>query len=158
MDANWNITLPGLAYEALMDEWNTDVTLPVGEDGTIDFTGFYGTYEISIGGQTVELDLLKGEASQFSIVVAPGDFNADGVVDALDYTVWRNSVGTDDLRADGNGDLTIDDADYAIWKSAYGTSYALGGGGLSSGAVPEPSTIGLILMTSIAVGMRQKRR
>ena len=33
-----------------------------------------------------------------------GDYNFNGVVDAADYTVWRNTLRvTDDLRADGSG-------------------------------------------------------
>src|SRR5262249_20459745 len=36
---------------------------------------------------------------------AAGDYNADGRVDALDYTVWRNNLGTN-FNLAGNGDDT----------------------------------------------------
>jgi hypothetical protein len=62
-------------------------------------------------------------------VIAPlaGDYNSDGVVDARDYTVWRDTLGsTTDLRA--NGDDTgasqgrIDAADYLVWKNNFGAT------------------------------------
>jgi hypothetical protein len=53
----------------------------------------------------------------------PGDFNADGIVGAADYTLWRNTSGsTSDLRADGNGDGMADALDYALWKSNFGAT------------------------------------
>jgi GH35 family endo-1,4-beta-xylanase len=158
MDANWNITLPGLTYQALMNEWTTDVMLPVGPDGTIDFSGFYGQYEVTIGGQTFNLDLTKGQ-SLYSLVLAPGDYNGDGVVDAADYTLWRNALATNDLRADGNGDLVIDEADYAVWKAAYGTTYSVGSGGLPSLVVPEPAsgvTLALTMLLSAVIAWRSR--
>src|SRR6202007_2157730 len=42
----------------------------------------------------------------------PGDFNHDGIVDAADYTVWRDSLGqTGNVAADGNEDNVVDMAD-----------------------------------------------
>ena len=33
----------------------------------------------------------------------PGDYNANGTVDAADYTIWRDTLGsTTDLRANGD--------------------------------------------------------
>ena len=48
-----------------------------------------------------------------------GDYNLNGVVDAADYTVWRNTLGqvADGLAADGNASGTIDAGDYDVWKS-----------------------------------------
>jgi hypothetical protein len=51
----------------------------------------------------------------------PGDYNGNDVVDAADYTVWRNTLGsTIDLRADGDGNGMVDPADYGVWKSHFG--------------------------------------
>jgi hypothetical protein len=65
----------------------------------------------------------------FSItgVVAPvtiiaGDYNNDGLVNSLDYQVWRStfgSVGTN-LPADGNGNGIVDAADYVVWRKSIG--------------------------------------
>lgn len=155
MDANWNLTPAGTAFLQLMSQWSTDVTLPVNADGTIDFRGFYGVYDVTIDGQTFELDLTKGQ-SQYSLAVAPGDYNGDGTVDAADYTIWHDSLGsTADLRADGNGNFVIDDGDLGVWAAAFGTVY---GGGTGSIAVPEPAgvtLVGAIALVS-ALGLRSR--
>jgi Dockerin type I domain len=78
-------------------------------------------------------------------VIDPGDFNDDGLVNAADYTVWRNSFGSTVERgyfADGDGNGMIDEADYAVWKLNFGRDYTLAGGGVASlGLVPEPSAL-----------------
>lgn len=72
-----------------------------------------------------------------------GDYNGDGVVDAADYTVWRNTLGsTDDLRADGDNSGTIDTGDYVVWKGTFGTGS--GGAGLHVSVVPEPSSLVIV--------------
>jgi hypothetical protein len=142
-------------YLDLMAEWDTDLTLQVGADGTIDFSGFYGVYEITIDGQTFVLDLTKGQ-SQYSLAVAPGDYNADGLVDAADYTLWHDTLGsTADLRADGNGNFIIDEGDFDVWKSLFGTSYAGAGGG-SAAAVPEPGTWLLSMFAAALLRLRRR--
>lgn len=155
MDANWNLTQAGQVYQDLMAEWDTDLTLQVGPDGTIDFSGFYGVYEITIDGQTFILDLTKGQ-SQYSLAVAPCDYNADGLVDAADYTLWHDTLGsTADLRADGNGNFIIDEGDFDVWKSLFGTSYAGAGQG-SAAAVPEPGTWLLGMFAAALVRLRRR--
>lgn len=54
----------------------------------------------------------------------PGDYNSDGVVDAADYTVWRDNKGNtgDDLLGDGNGDHVVDTVDYALWRENFGNT------------------------------------
>jgi hypothetical protein len=86
----------------------------------------------------------------YSLVVAAGDFNADGTVDAADYVVWQSTVGSSmDLRADGNGDGAIDDADYQVWRAHFGTTY--NGVGLELSTVPEPTTRLLLLVCALAM-------
>jgi hypothetical protein len=48
--------------------------------------------------------------------VERGDYNQDGVTDALDYAKWKASFGPFSGSADGNGDWSIDAADYTIWR------------------------------------------
>ena len=63
----------------------------------------------------------------------PGDYNLDGVVDAADYTVWRDTLGTGGLMpyegADGSGNGVIGPEDYLIWKSQYGQTLPGAGSG-----------------------------
>ncbi|TWT72700.1 Zinc carboxypeptidase [Posidoniimonas polymericola] len=54
----------------------------------------------------------------------PGDFNADGLVDAADYTVWRDSYGAVGaaLPADANSDQVVDAADLESWRANFGVT------------------------------------
>ncbi len=72
----------------------------------------------------------------------PGDYNDDSIVDAADYSVWRNQLGStgSGYAADGNGDNMVTQLDYVVWKANFG---AMAGGAASSAQhlpVPEPST------------------
>ena len=58
-----------------------------------------------------------------------GDYNEDAVVDAADYTVWRDTLGqsvTAGTGADGDSNGMIEQADYAYWKAHFGN--VVGGG------------------------------
>lgn len=89
--------------------------------------------------------------------VLDGDYNGDGLVDASDYSVWRDSLGsTTSLAADGDGSGTVDAADFDIWKNHFGES--LGGGSGSLSAVPEPAAMTLALMGMLVVGATTSRR
>ena len=57
----------------------------VNPDGTINFTGYYGAYKLTVGGKTYDLNFAKG-ASSYSLLVnaVPGDFNFDGVLNNAD--------------------------------------------------------------------------
>jgi beta-glucanase (GH16 family) len=53
---------------------------------------------------------------------AIGDYNQDGLVDAADYTLWRDSLGAMDQPAiDGDGSGTVDWGDYIVWRNHFGT-------------------------------------
>ncbi|TWT35282.1 hypothetical protein KOR34_01700 [Posidoniimonas corsicana] len=88
-----------------------------------------------------------------------GDYNGDGVVNAADYTVWRDSLGQDvapGSGADGNGDGAVNQADYNVWRSNYGSSI---GGGLSPAAspAPEPGAAALLIGCCVAGASRRRR-
>lgn len=83
--------------------------------------------------------------------VLAGDYNGDGLVDAVDYTVWRDAYdsASSDLAADGDGSGVIDPADYAIWAAKYGAS------GTQPTAVPEPTAIVIAIAATLA-GLRRQ--
>ena len=63
-----------------------------------------------------------------------GDYNGNQVVDAADYTVWRDRLGGSSLLNDESPG-TVDINDYNYWKSHFGQTLVAGG----ASAVPEPS-------------------
>ncbi|QDT69272.1 hypothetical protein MalM25_22080 [Planctomycetes bacterium MalM25] len=55
----------------------------------------------------------------------PGDYNLDGAVDAIDYTVWRDAQGTLGAPyggADGDGNGSVGPEDYDVWRVQYGAT------------------------------------
>jgi GH35 family endo-1,4-beta-xylanase len=136
------------------DGWTTQLSAVVGADGNINFNGFWGDYELKVGTQTIgTLTLNKGN-SNYSLPIFPGDYNADHVVDAGDYIVWRSTFGsTTDMRADGNGDRVIDNGDLAVWRSRFGESYA---SGIGLGAVPEPQS-SFLMAVGVFIGLLRRR-
>jgi GH35 family endo-1,4-beta-xylanase len=140
---DWSVRDPAIAWQALMEQWDTDLSLNVLPDGTIDFTGFYGEYEIIIGEQTFFLDLTKG-VTEYSLVVGPpsADFDRDGDVDGRDFLAWQRGFGSADPNfgdGDANYDGTVDAADLSIWHAAFGA-----GGLATSTSVPEPASVCLL--------------
>jgi Dockerin type I domain len=89
--------------------------------------------------------------------MVPGDYNGNGVVDAADYTVWRDHLGqTYQLTNEdpNNMDGQVTSADYAFWKAHFGET-AAGGGALTQHAVPEPVTVCLLLFAVLAILSRR---
>lgn len=104
-----------------------------------------GNYSAAISG--VSFDALPGN----------GDYNDDGVVDAADYALWRDTLNsTTDLRADGNNNFVVDDSDYYVWRQNFGTVIGSGAGSGST-AVPEPTGTLLILLGSAILLVRRRR-
>lgn len=63
-----------------------------------------------------------------AVNAASGDYNNDGVVDAADYTVWRNNLGATVpayTGADGDGNGMVEAADYQVWKSHFGQTIVM---------------------------------
>jgi hypothetical protein len=86
--------------------------------------------------------------------MVPGDYNGNGIVDAADYTVWRDTLGQTGTNLAANGDNSgasfnkIDQADYTYWKTRFGnaTSSGVGAGGIASAAAPEPAGVASLLL------------
>ena len=75
----------------------------------------------------------------------PGDYNLSGVVDAADYTVWRNTLGQTGLipysGADGDGDGQVDTDDYQVWKANFGNTSAGPGSAAIAATVPSAPVV-----------------
>ena len=107
-------------------------------------SGFFETLLLPELGSEFEWNVAYNDHSVLlqigaAIEILPGDFNFDGIVDAADYTVWRDALGS-----------TYSQADYDSWKSHFGQS----AGGSSSQtaavpAVPEPASLTLMLIAAM---------
>ncbi|TWT92914.1 hypothetical protein Pla108_40540 [Botrimarina colliarenosi] len=116
------------------------------------------------GGDSLVASPLSGVANGFSTTVGPrsaqvlvlsataalaGDFNGDGVVDAADYTVWRD-------------DPSFTPADYADWQANYGSTTVTGSfAGTESPAgtgVPEPASALLVSLIVVGACYSTRRR
>jgi hypothetical protein len=99
---------------------------------------------------------------RFSVVSglpAIGDYSGNSIVDAADYTVWRDTLGsTTDLRANGanNGASAgiIDLADLLFWQRNFGRT---AGSGAQTGSVPEPSTAALLVIGCVVALVASRR-
>jgi hypothetical protein len=98
--------------------------------------------------------------SESGPTVLPGDYNGDDVVDAVDYTVWRNNLNNpteDAINNAGDGLNGVDAQDYAWWKDRYGDT-ASGSGGLAGGVVPEPGAFVLLVATLATLALKRSSR
>jgi hypothetical protein len=71
----------------------------------------------------------------------PGDYNANGSVDAADFVLWRGGGPLENEVADPG---TISVADYDEWRARFGNPTAGSGGAV--GAVPEPTSTAAVMV------------
>lgn len=77
----------------------------------------------------------------------PGDYNGDGIVNAADYSVWRDQQGSfgEAVTADGNQDGLVNSQDYEVWVENYGRIAFP-----EAQATPEPATISTLVLCLLA--------
>lgn len=102
------------------------------------------------------------EAFTFTLdtaVTNSGDYNGNGVVDAADYILWRETLGQAaslaGSGADGDGDGTIGPGDYSYWQARFGNT---AGSGLGTAQVPEPTSIALVALMLMGMVAHRGRR
>jgi hypothetical protein len=76
-----------------------------------------------------------------------GDLNNDSTVDAADYIVWRNGLGT-----------TYTQADYAMWRANFGATAAGSEAAAKILHAPEPATLALVGLSGFLLSASQRRR
>jgi len=109
-------------------------------------TGTFDNTLLPTLGAGLAFDMLY-EANRVALqVVLAGDYNGNGIVDAADYTAWR----------DGNSpDSSI--AGYQLWADNFGATAANATHGITGQPVPEPAT-GLLLLAAGALAATAIRR
>ncbi|TWT85895.1 hypothetical protein Pla123a_07020 [Posidoniimonas polymericola] len=81
-----------------------------------------------------------------------GDFNDDNVVDAADYTVWRDAFGTTTVLPNDKTPGEVTDLDYMDWVANYGTV-----GAAPAASAPEPTAALLAGVLSLGFASRRRR-
>jgi hypothetical protein len=163
---------------------NPGKTISAANWQNLSFTTWRGAYNNKIGNNIVNRDAVVhliaddiyldlrftawsggggGGGFTYRRAVAPppsptGDYNGNGVVDAADYVVWRNTL-TQTVAAgsgaDGNANAMVDAADYDYWRARFGNMLAA-----SSGAthVPEPTAPSLMAAALAALILQRLGR
>lgn len=139
--------------------WNVDVVTP----GHYRVVAKIGSYWSEVAKVTYEIGsfpLTVANATQVELLadrrpLTIPDFNGDALVDAADYVLWRETIGsTADLRADANADGMVDIADYNRWRAGLGQTIGMGAGTVTSAAVPEPSSAWILLFGMLTIRHR----
>ncbi|RIK80454.1 MAG: hypothetical protein DCC67_09350 [Planctomycetota bacterium] len=88
-----------------------------------------------------------------------GDYNADGIVDAGDYVVWRDNlgqfVGLPNEKPAAASEGFVDEEDYDYWVANYGATWANAAQPFN---VPEPASAGLAAIACLTKAMTGRRR
>ena len=96
-------------------------------------------------------DLLGYTLLTVGVSTLPGDYNGDGVVDAADYTVWRDNLGSN-VTLPGDTTLgTVTSADYDVWRSNYGATQPVTGTEAQPASTPEPASLLLVCLALTAI-------
>ncbi len=84
-----------------------------------------------------------------------GDANGDCSVGAADYALWAAQFGqtAEGLSADFDGNGSVGAGDYALWAANFGNTCPPAGA-----AVPEPSSVGLLLIGLAGMFLVGRRR
>jgi autotransporter-associated beta strand protein/T5SS/PEP-CTERM-associated repeat protein len=103
-------------------------------------------------GSTITLDSANTRVlANITAAKLAGDYNDNGILDAADYTVWRDHLGQSFALANRSSANTgpINAADYDVWKSNFGNHAGSGSGTETIATVPEPTTL-VLLMFAVA--------
>jgi hypothetical protein len=157
---NWQ---QNLATANQLVETNFLSSTSIGPNGQLSLGSlFTPAADEDVTGRFTTLDGLVNllEVEFVTVAGVDGDYSNNGVVDAADYTVWRNHLN-ESFQLQNEGGITpgvVNAADYNFWKSRFGMSSGAGGGSVQTNAVPEPATWLLAALAGALVGSRSGSR
>lgn len=120
-------------------------------DGVAQAVGTWG----GVGSAATNIsNLLTGTGLlQVTTLPAPpgiaGDYNNNQIVDAADYSVWRDNNGTNATLPNDSTPGTVTQADYDVWVANFNLTPPPAVA--SASAVPEPTTLGLLASAVLGV-------
>lgn len=147
-----------LDVTGLVDIWGAELTLSstyaqTPETSTGLFTlltagRVFGAFETQagadLGGGYILEDIQYGNTDVMISIMSPsggggldGDYNNNGTVDAADYVLWRDNLGTNTVLPNDSFGGVIGQNQYDQWKNNFGATVGSG----SAAPVPEPTTL-----------------
>jgi hypothetical protein len=139
LEARWSMSAvrPTLAQLSRV----VDLTTLLGQNAA--FLGFTSATGNGVG----DHDVLSWEfVGKFAPLPGlPGDYNNDGNVNAADYVIWRKGLGT-----------IYTQSDYDVWRAHFGQTAGSGAGATVNSAVPEPTTLILLVTGMTAICTRRR--
>ena len=130
--------------------------------GSYDHWEFETRYQL-VDGITPDFEHQVAGFRLANLVVEPStddaDFDVDGDIDGADFLIWQRGFGTTGTPgtllgqgdADGNG--TVDGLDLGVWGNQFGTTSIVS----ATAAVPEPSSLVLLLAVGVLLAARRQR-
>jgi hypothetical protein len=153
---------PGVASVPRLDEtsapntWHFTQARAVAPPGTASVNLFALFVDPTEAGTAYFDDLVATVTTETALY---GDYNNNDVVDAADYTVWRNNLNTNfalpnrDPANTGN----VSGADYDVWKQNFGMSQT-GGGSIAGTSVPEPTSLLMATALLACCGVLRRKK
>jgi Pel9A-like, right handed beta helix region len=114
----------------------------------ISFTFNSVTYNLPFNGLAPDLGAYETGVHSPAL---PGDYNGDNIVDASDYSVWRDSLGQQIELPNDETPGMVDADDYEVWKAHFGETLN-GGAGQAASSVPEPASVLMAAIGILALG------
>jgi hypothetical protein len=118
---NW--TQRANTLEFSIGEGGVNIQLPADQNEAP--VGYYMLFLVNDQGTPSMAEWIRATPN----ILLDGDFNGDDVVDAADYSVWRDGLGDE-----------YSEADYELWKNNFGLT-AGAAAESSAVAVPEPASL-----------------
>ena len=148
-----NAYLRGQLAVTLTDNYSPNL----GDQFSILEAGSIANYGITLDGPDADKFTLVFAPGQLllesTLAGLPGEYDGNGLVDAADYSVWRDRLGTVALpNRDPTATGPVGQFDYLVWKTNFGATET----GRST-AIPEPITLALMAQLAFISALVSRR-
>lgn len=113
--------------------------------------GGLGSFRVNYGLGSFFADSQVVLSDFLATTALPGDYNADGTVNAADYSVWRDNKGSSVTLPGDTTPGTVTQADYVEWRTNFGSSVTTSASHIKSTTIPEPTTLAFLLIGMVSL-------